>query len=255
MKRPAVSILTPTFKREKQLKLQLNNVWNQSYQDFEWLILDDSQQPSKYFRGLTDPRIRYTHLTERLSVGAKRNWLAENAASEILVQFDDDDFYAPTYVERMVARLSAGFDAAKLSGFFVYTQFWEKFGYWNLEAAGGLHWHFDASGVRPLFVDDAMAAKLLAVQRGFGFSYAYRKDVWRTSPFESVNFGEDGGFYDMAQTNGFQVDLFLDGEGLCLHILRQDNASACYPQYMLPDFMVEKIFGPKSIAMTGRSNA
>src|ERR1700722_5865497 len=166
MHRPAVSILTPTFKRERHLRHQLDNVLNQTFQDFEWLVLDDSPQPSSFFQNRTDPRIRYTHLPERLPVGAKRNWLAENAASEILIHFDDDDFYAPVYVERMVARLNAGFDAAKLSAFFVYAELWDKFAYWNLEAAGGVQYHFDVHGVRPIFVDAAMGAKLAAILLG-----------------------------------------------------------------------------------------
>ena len=68
-----------------------------------------------------------------------------------------------------------------------------------------------------------------------------------------INFGEDGQFFDTVQANGFKMDLFKDEEGLCLHIIQRDNASACYPQYLLPGFSVEKIFGPESAAMTGRS--
>jgi glycosyltransferase involved in cell wall biosynthesis len=247
MAAPKVSILTPTFKRERHLKRQLDNVLNQTYNDFEWLVLDDSDQPSNVFRGVGDTRIRYTHLKQRLSLGDKRNWLVRNAASEILMHFDDDDYYAPFYVERMAARLAAGCDAAKLSGFFVYAELWDRFGYWDQENAGGTHWQFDVSGVKQIFVDKGIAAKVLSAKRGYGFSYVYRKHVWRASPFQPVNFGEDGAFFDAAYVNGFKLDLFLDNEGLCLHVIQQDNASSCYPQYMLPIWTLEKIFGPNAI--------
>jgi len=49
-------------------------------QDFEWLILDDGPEPSAWFRQLSDPRIRYTHLDGTpMLVSAKRNWLCERA--------------------------------------------------------------------------------------------------------------------------------------------------------------------------------
>ena len=78
---PIVSITTPSYGRQKILERQHRIVAAQSEQDFEWLILDDSPQASPYFLGLTDPRIRYHHHAgPRLSIGAKRNWLADRAA-------------------------------------------------------------------------------------------------------------------------------------------------------------------------------
>jgi hypothetical protein len=44
----------------------------------------------------------------------------------------------------------------------------------------------------------------------------------------------------MAQ--GCRLDHFADTEGLCLHVLRKDNMSKSFPQYLLPDFMLGKLF-------------
>lgn len=43
-------------------------------------------------------------------------------------------------------------------------------------------------------------------------------------------------------SKGYQLDHFADTKGLCLHILRTDNMSKSFPQYLLPDFMLEKLF-------------
>jgi glycosyltransferase involved in cell wall biosynthesis len=90
---PVISITTPTHRRHKLLERQHRIVLAQSEQDFEWLILDDGPEPSAYFQGLADPRIRYHHHAGgRLSIGAKRNWLADRAAAPVIAHFDDDDY-------------------------------------------------------------------------------------------------------------------------------------------------------------------
>ena len=83
---PAVSIITPTFKRPELLVAQVGIVRAQSEQDFEWLILDDSPEPCAHFARVSDPRIRYHHLPGApMLVSAKRNWLCERATAPVIV--------------------------------------------------------------------------------------------------------------------------------------------------------------------------
>jgi glycosyltransferase involved in cell wall biosynthesis len=104
---PVISIITPTLNRHSLLKAQHAFVLAQSEQNFEWLILDDGAEPSAYFQGLTDPRIRYHHLPgAKMKVSAKRNWLCERATASVIAQFDDDDYYAPHYLAVMLNRLT-----------------------------------------------------------------------------------------------------------------------------------------------------
>jgi hypothetical protein len=46
--RPFASIITPTYQRQKLLKMQHANVLRETMQDFEWLILDDSPEPAAF---------------------------------------------------------------------------------------------------------------------------------------------------------------------------------------------------------------
>jgi hypothetical protein len=39
------------------------------------------------------------------------------------------------------------------------------------------------------------------------------------------------------------------------YILRQGNTSQCYPQFMLPDFLLERLFGSEVLAMAGVTSA
>src|SRR5688572_16721881 len=102
---PVVSIITPSFGRHALLEAQHRIVAAQTVSDFEWLILDDSAEPSAYFTRLDDPRVRYTHDPQRMIVAAKRNWLCERSVAPVIAQFDDDDYYAPHYLATMLARL------------------------------------------------------------------------------------------------------------------------------------------------------
>ncbi len=243
---PAVSVITPSYGREALLRLQHRTVLSQSEQNFEWLILDDSPQPSAYFQALTDPRIHYLHQAEsRLSIGAKRNLLVEQARSEIIAHFDDDDFYAADYLATMLARIQAGADLSKLSAWFVYTARAAKLGYWDTVTTRGLHFRFSNELIKPIILSETNSKAFETHYAGYGFSYVYRKALWRGTPFPEQNANEDYSFVSAALAKGCQLDHFADTHGLCLHILRQDNTSVCYPQYVLPDFMLARLFPPE----------
>jgi glycosyltransferase involved in cell wall biosynthesis len=252
---PLVSIITPTGRRDALLQLQHANVLRQTLQDFEWLILDDSPQPSSHFTALTDPRIRYRHQEgPRLTIGEKRNRLIAEAKGGIIAHFDDDDFYTPRYLEFMAARLAAGADAAKFTGFFVYGLSSQFLGYWDVPATRGLHRQISsAPGIKyvdfgpqpPQLLEDSIL--------GFGFSYVYRRAVWEKVPFTDQNLSEDRIFLKSAHNAGFKLDIFPDTEGLALVITGgPGNISACFPQYSLPSFMLTRIFGPRVLPMLVR---
>ena len=181
----------------------------QTVQDFEWLILDDGPAPSAFFAGLKDPRIHYQHYTgPRLTIGEKRNRLVRLAAGGAIVHFDDDDFYAPNYLEFMAARLAQGADIAKFSGFFVYGLFSEFLGYWDVPATRGLHYKISAaSGVTVTDFGPADSPQLAVAQWGFGFCLAYRRSLWEKRPFPDQDMGEDRVFVLAARDAGDLTDI------------------------------------------------
>ena len=40
-----------------------------------------------------------------LDLGEKRNWLVQHATGDYVAHFDDDDYYAPHYISRMVSQI------------------------------------------------------------------------------------------------------------------------------------------------------
>lgn len=241
---PAVSIITPTFNRHALLQAQHGYLLAQSEQNFEWLILDDGPQASGYFTGLSDPRIRYHHLAgPKMKVSAKRNWLCERAQAAVIAQFDDDDYYAPDYLAVMLKRLEeSGADITKLSGWFVYSAQLRRLGWWDTANTLGLHFTFGPEPVLNAFFNKEAPDNMKNNYAGYGFSYVFKKSMWEKAPFPHVEYASDYGFVAAALAKGCRLDHFADSRSLCLHILRTDNMSKSFPQYLLPDFMLKKLF-------------
>lgn len=249
---PAISITTPSFQRHALLERQLRIVQAQSEQDFEWLILDDSPEPATFFRKVDDPRIRYHHHAGgRMRIGAKRNWLADQASAPVIAHFDDDDYYAPDYLKTMLGHLSRrGADIAKFSAWHVYSLPHRQLAYWDTTGTRGLMFRmFAKEPIEPLIVSEADSKKFESHVAGFGFNLVYRKAIWRETPFPDGDFAEDYGFAGTAIAKGARFAHLADTDGLCLQIMRADGISIAWPQWLLPEFLLPKLFPPAALEL------
>lgn len=106
--RPFVSVICPTYNRRKFLPNLVRQFRYQTYlQEFmELIILDDSPTSNEDIIPKIS-NIKYTHLEEKLLLGKKRNHLNSLATGDIIVCFDDDDYYAPERVAHAVSKLEA----------------------------------------------------------------------------------------------------------------------------------------------------
>ncbi|WP_236198392.1 glycosyltransferase family 2 protein [Pseudomonas pseudonitroreducens] len=239
-KNPLVSIITPTWNREKLLPTTYRAFKSQSYSPLEWIVVDDSEQPSAFMTSLNDPRVIYRHLPARTSIGEKRNIAIELANGEIISHFDDDDIYAKDYINAMLSQMqNHGPDFVKLSAFFLYNTHLKQFAYWDLMHTSGLHFRWDGGPVTAL--DFPVNYKKFSDNHlGFGFSYIYKKKLWTEQPFEPVSFNEDGLFAIAARDRGVNIALPADETGLCLHITHKTNTSVSFPQSLLPEKLVSR---------------
>jgi len=107
--RPFVSVICPTFNRRKFLPNLMKQFNYQTYpqQFMELIILDDSPTSNADII-LQQSNIKYTYLDEKLLLGAKRNHLNSLVTGDIVVCFDDDDYYAPERVAHAVTKLQSG---------------------------------------------------------------------------------------------------------------------------------------------------
>lgn len=94
------SIITPTYKRSELLRRAVDSVLNQTYKDWELIIVNDTPGDTSYLpfaSSINDPRIRYYTNTTNRGVNFSRNFGLDNvsADSKWVIFLDDDDYLAP----------------------------------------------------------------------------------------------------------------------------------------------------------------
>jgi glycosyltransferase involved in cell wall biosynthesis len=245
MTAPRVSIITPTFNRPHFLPFLAKCVLDQKVSDFEWLVLDDSPLPSKFMQTLSDPRVIYEHANEKATVGSKRNRLIRKSRSDIIAQFDDDDFYGEDYLGKMLSAMNENrVDMVKLVGFFLYSKHYKSLGYWDLTNKLGPHWVWSAQPPGLVTLTEENSEEFRDNHLGFGFSYVFKKSVWESGPFPEADFNEDVVF-SLKALQRFNLMGLHDDQCTCIHILHQSNISRCLPQYVMPHFLLGTLF-PKA---------
>jgi glycosyltransferase involved in cell wall biosynthesis len=242
--RPLVSIITPTHQRAAFLPEIRRCVEAQTYPNIEWLILDDSPEPCAAFApGAANDRVRYLYSAQRMTTGEKRNRLVTAARGTFVAHFDDDDYYAPTYLESMISLLeSQGADFVNLGSWYLYDFRYDFFGFWNLRQTTGLHYLLFNNSVRLINFTSENNAVLAGNHLGYGFSYVYRRTLWEAHPFPLLNFREDAEFVRAAAAGGLQLLSLEDRHELALHVLHAKSTSSSFPQFRLPSFLLATLF-------------
>jgi len=108
-----VSVLTPTYNRRLFIPVAIACFKAQTYprDRMEWLILDDGDDKVKDLFDEAAAKyklnIKYVALPDgvKMPIGGKRNRLNEMATGEIIVCWDDDDYYPPERVTKAVNKL------------------------------------------------------------------------------------------------------------------------------------------------------
>jgi glycosyltransferase involved in cell wall biosynthesis len=235
---PRVSIITPTINRVGLLPAIWNCVRAQSVQDFEWLVQDGSSRPAQMFDTINDKRIRYMHVPEPMTIGAKRNALCEAANGSIIAQFDDDDYYAPLYIERMLSLMTAcSADFVKLFGYFLFHRANDTFAYWDLERDFPLHYVLEPNAALRVQQYHGGAD----ARWGYGFSYVFHRRVWEAVRFQDRNHGEDQQFANTVVAQ-FKSAGMQDLNCLCVHVIHTGNTSRAFPQQILHRPLLAKLF-------------
>jgi glycosyltransferase involved in cell wall biosynthesis len=102
---PKVSIIIPTYNRADLLPRAVQSVINQTYKDWELLIVDDGSADNtkevveKFAK--KDPRIKYFY-EENKGQGAARNLGIKNAQGEYIAFLDSDDEWLSEKLEKQI---------------------------------------------------------------------------------------------------------------------------------------------------------
>lgn len=101
---PKVTVLMPVYNGEKYLRPAIESILNQSFTDFEFLIINDGSTDSsvKIIESYNDPRIRLIHNDHNLKLIATLNKGFELARGEYLARMDCDDVSLPDRLLKQV---------------------------------------------------------------------------------------------------------------------------------------------------------
>lgn len=105
---PKVSVLIPVYKTDPSyLKAAIDSILNQTYTNFELLILDDCPKDDReqLVTSYNDSRIVYKKNSVNQGISKSRNILLDLSRGEYLCIFDHDDISLPTRLEKQVSYL------------------------------------------------------------------------------------------------------------------------------------------------------
>lgn len=104
MPKPTVSVVLPTRNREDFLRDAVSSVLEQTFTDFECIVVDgdSTDGTGEYLASLDDDRVRVQRYGEPQGVSAARNAAIEMARGDYLVFLDDDDRLFENAIEVLV---------------------------------------------------------------------------------------------------------------------------------------------------------
>lgn len=108
MKKPSFSVIIPAYNRAQIINATLKSVHNQTFSDFECLVVDDGSADGddlrKVVEQLGDPRFTYIR-RENGGGGAARNTGIDAASGRYIAFLDSDDLFLPHKLATVSAQL------------------------------------------------------------------------------------------------------------------------------------------------------
>ena len=101
---PQVSVIIPTYNRAHLLSRAIKSVLNQTFQDFEIIIVDDAStdDTDKLVVSFHDSRVRYIQHEKNHGGGAVRNSAIKQAQGDYIAFLDSDDEWLPEKLEKQM---------------------------------------------------------------------------------------------------------------------------------------------------------
>lgn len=203
---PNVSVIVPNYNHAPYLKQRIESILDQTYQDFELILLDDcstdgSRDIIEQYR--SNPHVSHIVYNEANSGSAFRQW--DNgivlAKSEWIWVAESDDYAEPTFLERLISEAS---NATDCSLAFAATWWIDENGnrMWNNGKGNGVHIHSSNDFIRHRLATNCPIANVSEC--------IFRRDKFRPSEshrYEHMRLCGDWFFYLLLAEQGSVVEL------------------------------------------------
>jgi glycosyltransferase involved in cell wall biosynthesis len=222
---PLVSCIMPTYNRRRFVPQAIKYFLQQDYPNRELIVVDDGTQPAGDLIP-QNPSIRYTRLPTKQSIGAKRNLACHTARGDIIVCWDDDDWYAPHRISYQVTPLLhgkadvTGFDKSLLLSL-PTRQFWAY--------TSQLHTRLFVQGI-------------------VGGTLAFWKKLWNQGArFPNASLAEDATFLQILLRRGARLER-LANAGMFIYVRHDSNSWQFVPGTFLDPRAWQQVEPPSFIS-------
>lgn len=160
-----ISVLTVTYNREDMLSRAIESTLDQTYKDFELVIVDNGSADNsgkiadEYAK--KDDRIRVIHLSSNIGPAGGRNTAVDAARGDYTTFVDDDDWAEPDYLEFLL-KLMIENDA-------------------DMSICGSTGWNLDNSDEKCVMTGEQAVIELMR-RKKYNVAPAakmYRKELWK----------------------------------------------------------------------------
>lgn len=92
-----ISVLMPVYNGEKYIKETIDSVLNQTFENFEFIIVNDgsTDNTKNIIESYKDNRIKLYNLDRNMGVGYASNFAVNKAKGKYVARADSDDIYHP----------------------------------------------------------------------------------------------------------------------------------------------------------------
>ena len=101
-----VSVIIPYFKKKTFIERTLLSVLNQTFQDFEIILIydDEIKEDLKLIKKIAgnNPKIKIIENKKNLGAGLSRNKGIKNSSGSIIAFLDSDDYWVPERLEKQI---------------------------------------------------------------------------------------------------------------------------------------------------------
>lgn len=194
--KPLVSCIMPTYNRRAFVPYAIRYFNRQTYANKELIILDDG---SDCIVDLVpnETNIRYYRFDDKITLGEKLNLACEYAQGPIIVNWDDDDWYARRRITYQVEELLK--HKTSICGI-------NNLLYYDIKNSKGYKYTYPENHKTWLL----------------GSSQCYTKVFWENHRFAHINVGMDGLFVWSATPDRITV---LPDPTFSVHMIHKDNIS------------------------------
>ena len=109
---PLVSIIIPTYNHAKFIGKALNSVKNQTYKNWEAIVIDNNStdETNKILNNITDTRIQHIKIDNKGVIAKSRNIGINVANGEWIAFLDSDDFWTKDKLEICIKNINVNID-------------------------------------------------------------------------------------------------------------------------------------------------